>query len=164
MIQIREMLVDDAEAVCQLYSQSWKEAYRDIIEPGQLEDEISKRFSRELQAQEASNPDIITLVATENDHLIGASLSKMDDRNQAWIDRIHVVPEKFGSGVGEDLLRATLAKHSGLQTIALKVLKGNARAVAFYEKHGFVVTDKISSDPNVGGVDSIIMTRTIPRG
>ena len=163
MAQIREMVAEDADAVCRLYSDSWRQSYSGILGPTQLKDEIRKRFTVELQSLEAADPHIITLVAVKDDEVIGASLSKMDARNQAWIDRIHVVPDAFGSGVAEDLLRATLAKHSGLQSIALKVLKGNDRAIAFYEKHGFAVTDEIAGDAEVGGVDSLIMSRTIPR-
>ena len=125
--------------------------------------EIEKRFTPRLQREEAEDPDIITLVATENGTLVGASLSKMDTRNQAWLDRLHLLPGYFGSGLAQDLLHATIAKHTGLQTIALKVLKSNERAIGFYEKHGFSITDEIPRDDTVGGADSVVMTRTIPR-
>ena len=164
MIQIREMQLKDAEAVSELYESSWRRAYEGIIQPEQLEIEIAKRFAVSLQESEATDTDIITLVAVDdNDRVIGASLSKMDERRQAWIDRIHVVPEVYGTGVAADLLRATLTKHSGLQTIALKVMKNNERAIAFYEKHGFAITGEFERDEQVGGVDTLIMTRTIPR-
>lgn len=164
MLQIREMVGEDAQAVSDLYAGSWQRSYGGLMGEAELTAEIGKRFSADKQAREAADPDIITLVALEDGVVVGATLSKMDERNQAWIERIHLVPEKFGSGIAEDLLRATLAKHSGLQSIALKVLSDNSRAIAFYEKHGFSVTDKITADPDVGGADSLIMSRTIPRG
>jgi len=76
---------------------------------------------------------------------------------------MHILPEYKGTGLSDDLMRATLAKHSGLQSIALKVLKGNDRAIGFYQKHGFFVTDEIASDAAVGGAAAIVMSRTIPR-
>lgn len=164
MIHIREMQIEDATAVSQLYIASWKETYGDLFDEAQLTTELDKRFSIEKQVREAADPNIITLVAVEAESVVGASLSEMDDRNQAWIDRMHILPAYFGTGLADDLIRATLAKHTGLQSIALKVLRGNERAIAFYKKHGFVITDTIESDESVGGVDSVIMSRTIPRG
>ncbi|MEM9277912.1 MAG: GNAT family N-acetyltransferase [Pseudomonadota bacterium] len=164
MIQIREMQVNDATSVSELYTASWKRTYGALYDEAGLAAEIAKRFSPEKQTAEAGNPDIITLVAVNEGKIIGASSSEMDERHQAWIDRMHILPEYFGTGLADDLIRATLAKHTGLQSIALKVLKGNDRAIAFYEKHGFAITDEIESDGQVGGAASIVMSRTIPRG
>ena len=164
MVKIRDMQVGDAEAVTNLFAASWRENYGNIYDDAGLEEEIAKRFSPELQTQEAQDPDKITLVADEEGRVVGATLSFMDDRNQAWLDRMHILPEFQGTGLADDLMRAMLAKHSGLQSIALKVLKGNDRAIAFYQRHGFGVTDELTSDEKVGGAASIIMSRTIPRG
>lgn len=164
MFQIREMSAEDAKQVSALYADSWRRTYERIYDSDELDRQIAKRFTPELQRSEALDSDIITLVAALDGTIIGASLAKMDKRNQAWLDRLHILPTHFGSGLAEDLLRATLAKHSGLQTIALKVLKGNERAIAFYNKHGFAITDEVLDDPSVGGADAVIMTRTLSRG
>ena len=164
MVQIREMTAEDAAAVSSLYIDSWQRTYGPILGEAELQKQIEKRFTPELQREEAENPDIITLVATKDGSIIGASLAMMDERNQAWLDRLHLLPGYFGSGLAENLLQATIAKHTGLQTIALKVLKGNERAIGFYKNHGFSITDEFASDATVGGADSVVMTRTIPRG
>jgi len=163
MTQIRNMTQEDAAEVSKLYVGSWQRTYGSLLEKKVLEEQIAERFSAEIQAEEARDPDIITLVAVEDGKIVGASLAAMDERNQAWLDRLHLLPGYFGSGLAEDLLRATLAKHTGLQTIALKVLTENKRAIAFYEKHGFSLTDEIANDPQVGGADTVVMTRTIAR-
>ena len=144
MANIRDMTSKDAEAVSSLYAESWSRTYGPLYDEAGLQAEISKRFSPDKQVEEANNPDIITLVAVEDGKIVGASKSEMDDRNQAWIDRVHVLPEYFGTGIADDLMRATLTKHYGLQSIALKVLRGNDRAIAFYQKHGFSITDEIA--------------------
>lgn len=163
MIQIREMTVSDAGIVSELYADSWRRTYSDLYDEAGLAAQIAKRFSEEKQTEEVKNADVITLVVTDGDAVIGASSSMMDGRNQAWIDRMHILPEYFGTGLADDLMRATIAKHSGLQSLALKVLKGNDRAIHFYEKHGFNVTDTIEADEAVGGASAVVMTRTIPR-
>ena len=163
MAHIRDMQGGDAEQVSQIYRDSWTRTYSGAFSASGLEIELQKRFSEEKQTAEAENPDVIALVAIENDAIIGASSSSMDERNQAWIDRMHVLPSHQGKGIADDLLTATLVKHSGLQSIALKVLQENDRAIAFYEKHGFSETELIENDPKVGGVNCIIMSRTLPR-
>ena len=164
MVHIREMQADDASAVSALYTASWRRTYSMFFSEAALDTEIETRFSEGKQRKEADDPNIITLVAVEDGKIVGASSSQMDERNQAWLDRMHVLPDFFATGLADDLMRATLAKHSGLQSIALKVIKGNNRAIAFYEKHGFAVTDEIAEDEQVGGAASVVMTRTIPRG
>ncbi|MGI9350303.1 MAG: GNAT family N-acetyltransferase [Rhizobiaceae bacterium] len=163
MVQIREMSAADAAAVSELYAESWKETYGKLYDEEGLAQEIGKRFSEAKQKAEAIDPEVITLVAIDNGKLVGASSSDMDDRHQAWIERMHILPEYFGTGLSDDLMRATLTKHTGLQSIALKVLKGNDRAIAFYEKHGFSITEESEADEKVGGAASVIMSRTIPR-
>ena len=164
MVHIRAMKSVDAEVVSKLYEESWRRTYGNNFDAQILDAEVAKRFSVEKQKNEANNPDIITLLAEDDGTVVGASMSKMDDRHQAWIDRLHILPEYFGSGLAENLMQATLAKHSGLQSIALKVLGGNERAIAFYEKYGFTITETLENDVNVGGATSVVMSRTIPRG
>lgn len=163
MVQIRDMQDADAAEVFKLYADSWRSTYESLYAAAELDVQISKRFTEDKQREEAENPDIITLVAEDEGRIVGAVLSLMDDRNQAWIERMHILPEYKGTGLADDLMRATLVKHSGLQSIALKVLKGNDRAVAFYQRHGFSVTDELESDDAVGGAGAIVMSRTIPR-
>jgi len=158
------MKVKDAADVSALYLDSWMRTYGSAFEKEALDAEIAKRFTVEKQVEEAENPNKITLVAIEAGRLVGASLSIMDERHQAWIERLHIAEEYFGTGLADDMMRAILVKHTGLQSIALKVLDGNDRAIGFYKRHGFAITEHVHDDEMVGGASSIIMTRTISRG
>lgn len=162
-ILIREMKSEDATKVASLYEASWRRIYHDLLSADVLEEQIAKRFSKDKQSAEANDPDCITLVALEDGEVVGAVAANMDDRNQAWLNRLHLSPGKFGSGLADDLLRATLIKHTGLQTIMIKILAGNERAIAFYKKHGFGITDEVTADEELGGAATVIMTRTISR-
>lgn len=57
----------------------------------------------------------------------------------AWIRGIAVDKEFEGMGLGGALLESAAEKafRSGCAKIKLKVSAGNARAISFYEKHGF---------------------------
>ena len=58
------------------------------------------------------------------------------DPKTLYLDQIVVAPEQWGSGVALALLDE--AKRLSPQGLDLLVNKDNARAIRFYEKHGFV--------------------------
>jgi RimJ/RimL family protein N-acetyltransferase len=72
-----------------------------------------------------------------------------------------VARPSWGQGVGSALLSAALAwsKEVGLRRVDLTVRVGNARAIALYEGHGFVVEGVRRSSLLVGGsyVDELLM-------
>jgi putative acetyltransferase len=57
------------------------------------------------------------------------------DPKQCYLDQIVVAPEAWGSGVADALLAE--AKRLSPRGLELMVNKDNARAIRFYEKHGF---------------------------
>ena len=66
----------------------------------------------------------------------------------AFLDQLFVLPAWQGRGVGRALLAAVLAR--GLRPVTLHTSQGNARARAFYERHGFRAT---GSRPDENGED-----------
>ena len=51
---------------------------------------------------------------------------------------LYVLKDYYGKGVGRQLIQAAFAALDGYQEIILWVLEDNKRAIAFYEKMGFV--------------------------
>jgi putative acetyltransferase len=58
------------------------------------------------------------------------------DPKTKYLDQIVVAPEHWGSGIAEALLKE--ARRLSPEGLELLVNKDNARAIRFYEKHGFV--------------------------
>lgn len=60
-------------------------------------------------------------------------------RKDGWIGLLYVAPEQRGSGVGRALMdrMKQYFRDKNCDTLRLKVLSDNRRAVAFYEKCGF---------------------------
>lgn len=56
-----------------------------------------------------------------------------------WIDQLYVVPGVQGRGIGSDLVRLALqrAADEGWEPVQLWTFQVNARARAFYARHGF---------------------------
>ena len=57
---------------------------------------------------------------------------------------IHSLPDNWGRGYGSTMMEYILKdiKNAGFSKVMLWVFKENMRARKFYEKHGFVLTDK----------------------
>ncbi|MDX1469708.1 MAG: GNAT family N-acetyltransferase [Acidimicrobiia bacterium] len=64
----------------------------------------------------------------------------------AYLQRLAVVPEGWGRGLGTNLIRGALAwahRHAASKMV-LNVKPGNQRAIALYERHGFVQAREVA--------------------
>ena len=127
-LRLRPYAAADEEVVIELWRRSWQHAYPDI--------EFSARLSwwRERWRNELV-PNASITVAERVAALVG--FVTIEPRT-GYLDQIVVAPEAWGAGVAEALLEE--AKRICPQKIELQVNTDNARAIRFYEKHGFVVT------------------------
>ena len=64
-------------------------------------------------------------------------------RKDGWIGLLYVEPEQRGSGIGRALLdeMKRYFQSKNCDTLRLKVLSGNQRAIAFYETYGFTARE-----------------------
>ena len=115
--------------------QSWREAYRGLIYQSYLD-----RLSLEQCENTARRWPDKTFVAKDGDRVIGFSAYgdyRGDDLEGAGeVIAIYVLREYYGTGAGRLLMDRALATLDQ-KKVALWVLKGNGRAIRFYEKCGF---------------------------
>ena len=80
-----------------------------------------------------------TVLAAEKEGVLAGFADFVISGKTAWIHGIAVEKEFEGMGLGGALLESAVeeAFRSGCTKIRLKVSAGNARAISFYEKHGF---------------------------
>jgi len=70
-----------------------------------------------------------------------------------WLDQICVGPDQFGAGAAAALLAA--ARRVSPRRIGLDVTADNARAIRFYERHGF---ERVSEGPrSLSGRATVVM-------
>jgi putative acetyltransferase len=124
---LRAYAAADEDAAIELWRCSWQAAYPAI--------DFSSRLAwwRERWRYELVPTTRIT-VAEADGSLQG--FVTVDPRT-GYLDQIAVVPQAWGSGVAEALLGE--AKRIS-PVLDLKVNKDNARAIRFYEKHGFRIS------------------------
>ncbi|MBG0811793.1 GNAT family N-acetyltransferase [Methylosinus sp. H3A] len=70
-----------------------------------------------------------------------------------WLDQLCVHPDRFGSGAAEALIEA--ARSLSPARLRLDVNQDNTRAVAFYEREGFVRV--AAGGPSLSGRPTLIM-------
>ena len=135
--RLRPYRAADEEVAIELWRRSWQHSYPDI--------DFAARLSwwRERWRKELVPSAKITL-AERADALVGFVTI---DPATGYLDQIVVAPEAWGGGVAEALLAE--AKRICPEKIELHVNKDNARAIGFYDKHGFVVTGE-STNPLSG--------------
>ena len=127
-LKLRPYLATDEDAAIELWRRTWQQHYPRIDFTARL------AWWRERWRNELLPAATIT-VAEREGALIGFVTV---DPQTRYLDQIVVAPEAWGSDVAAALIaEARRLSPSGLE---LKVNADNARAIRFYEKHGFAIT------------------------
>ena len=124
-VTFRRATADDAIEIAALYATARRAAVP-AIPPSVHDDESIADFVRTKMI-----PTFETWVAVEDGMIVGF-LALDDD----WVEHLYLAPERTGAGIGSDLL--ALAKRRRPGGLRLWAFQSNARAIAFYERHGFV--------------------------
>lgn len=163
MPQIRTMTEQDVPAVSRLLGGSWRQTYSPILGAETTARLSDERHAPDRLASELGDDNKMSFVAERaDDSLAGYAMAAMDDKGEVMLERLHIDKSEYGTGLAADLLHAVLAAHAGIPSIALEVIEGNDRAIAFYRKHGFEVVERRPAAHGVGGHASLIMRRLLP--
>ncbi len=97
------------------------------------------RIGRELEGDGA-----VFLAAEEDRVLIGAVLGTHDGR-KGWINRLAVLPEHRGRGIGTALVGAVEARllERGIEIVTCLIEGWNVESMAFFERIGFIAHPEI---------------------
>jgi GNAT superfamily N-acetyltransferase len=143
MLRLREAAERDFAAIARLHAESWRSAYRGMLSDEYLDHRVhleratlwQQRFS-----ERAEKPFFVILAEVEEELAGFACVFPDEDPTYgAFLDNLHVVPQRTGQGIGRRLLSAvaerllTDERRGGLY---LWVIEQNARARQFYAKAG----------------------------
>ncbi|MDR6903861.1 ribosomal protein S18 acetylase RimI-like enzyme [Rhizobium miluonense] len=123
----------------------FRATYSSDTEAADLDAYIYKNFSTERQEAEIADLSATVFLATVDDLIIGYAhvvVGSADSRRSALLNRIYIDTEWRGRGLANDLLDAVLSESEqrGVTRLELTVFERNARAIAFYQRAGFVAT------------------------
>lgn len=129
----RRATADEALVLADLYLRARHAAVPDIPPPVHADDDV-RRWFREVVVLDR---EAWVLDGDEGPE----ALLVLDD---GWLDQLYVEPVRTGGGLGARLLdHAKRERPSGLD---LWAFQSNGRALAFYERHGFVEVARTDGD------------------
>ena len=123
---LRPYRPSDEAAAIELWRRTWQAAYPNIDFAARV-DWWRKRWREELVPQ-------ASIVVAESDGAMAGFVTV--DPSNGYLDQIVAAPEHWGGALAATLLDE--AKRISPLRLDLLVNKDNARAIRFYEKHGFV--------------------------
>jgi GNAT superfamily N-acetyltransferase len=153
---------DDAWSIATVHVESWREAYRGLVDQDYLDRlDPADRFPswREGLAQFVW-PTRGTLVAEQEGVVVGfANLSTGSSTGEdAELHAIYVRPTAWGTGAGRALMAEAVRQlaEAGCHEVSLWVLATNGRSRRFYEKAGWHA-DGGEAPHDVGGVTHTVV-------
>jgi ribosomal protein S18 acetylase RimI-like enzyme len=167
---IRKALPADAAAIGTVFQRSWLATYpneeggitRADIEALALDSaENTRRRAEKLAAQDERSFRLVAEVAGE----VIAQCGFEHHPGYGYLRSLYVLPEHMSQGIGTSLLEKALDLMDYHGRIYLAVATYNRRAIRFYERFGFVVTQEgpafaPSPFPNGTELPQIHMVRT----
>jgi ribosomal protein S18 acetylase RimI-like enzyme len=145
---IRPATVADADAIAALHAASWRSAYRGIFKEGTLGPSLDgERRAHWRGKLGAMIPTDTVLIAGDVGFI--AVWAQGDAGFGAYIDNLHVRPERRSGGLGRRLLGEAMRRVSkrGERGAYLWVFDDNVRAIDFYRRLGGEIIE--------GGFDEI---------
>ncbi|MDA7962830.1 MAG: GNAT family N-acetyltransferase [Gammaproteobacteria bacterium] len=141
----------DIDAVAVLANEIWREHYEPIIGLAQVEYMLEKfQSAAAIAAQIAEEGFCYYLIGADGDGDVGY-LGFQREGAVMFLSKLYVKKSARGQGYGAravEFLRG-LAREQGMEKIRLTVNKGNALAIAAYERAGFTRTGELVID--IGG-------------
>jgi ribosomal protein S18 acetylase RimI-like enzyme len=139
-LSLRDATVEDAGEIARVHVASWEAAYRGLISDAELDARTVAGKTADWEQILGQNHEVT--VAVDGDAILGFCAPRREPGEPVEIAALYLDPAHFRRGTGTLLLRETLVRlrARGDEQVTLWVLEGNARARAFYARHGFAET------------------------
>ncbi|GIV35544.1 MAG: N-acetyltransferase [Chitinophagales bacterium] len=150
-IEIRKVTTNDLEELQKIGRLTFFEAFASGNTEENMNKYLDEAFSFTKLTTELSDNNAEFYFATLDNKVIGylklnfgQSQTELQDNKAVEIERIYVLKEYHGKGVGQLLLDKAIkiARQKNTEYVWLGVWEKNPRAINFYKKNGFVEFDK----------------------
>ena len=142
-VRVRRAVVDDADAIERVRTDTWRDAYRGLM-PDSVLDGLSYDATRRRAQMSALPAHAFVLVAEDNGRRSMRSTAACAQRTRQAAGEgeaePYVLPEHHGRGAGRALLEAAAKEllERGFRSMIIWVLRENAPSRRFYERMGGV--------------------------
>lgn len=140
-VRVRRAVVDDADAIERVRTDTWRAAYRGLM-PDALLDGLGYDATRRRAFMGALPPHQFVLVAEDEGAVVGFCIGGRSRAPEVEfggeVYAIYVLPEHHGRGIGRALLQAAATElvDRDLRSMIIWVLRENAPSRRFYERMG----------------------------
>jgi GNAT superfamily N-acetyltransferase len=167
-LEVRRAAAQDADAIAHVSVAAWRAAYRGIMSDAHLDGLSVQQRSDGWRRRLSREPPPVDYVAAERGRTVGFISLEMPARGKgegskiAEVAALNVHPDAWRSGVGSALMTVALDsfESAGWTTAILWVVRQNARAIAFYTRHGYS-PEGVSMVDGTTGVTEIRMRRRL---
>lgn len=145
--------VDDLEEMGRVHVQVWREAYAGLLPADYLAGLDPTFGPARWRERFGRSPEVTWWLARDDDGIVGMTTSgpaRDADAPVAFeLYAINVLRRAHGTGLADALMEHAV----GDRAAYLWVLDGNARAIAFYRRHGFTDEGGRKPEPDTGVVE-----------
>ncbi|MDQ0185386.1 GNAT family N-acetyltransferase [Cytobacillus kochii] len=164
IFHIRKATVMDAERLSQL--RLIVDGETDNFDRERGGDFLSTADFEEMIRSESVEKNSIFLVAEVKGHLVGflrGKGGKLKRTSHRLEFGVAVKKQYWGQSIGKSLIQEMLqwADQKGIRKVTLQVLETNKKAIALYERLGFIVEGELKDDKKIGDIyySTILMGR-----
>lgn len=155
---IRKATIDDARAIAEVHVKAWQAAYQGLLPEDFLQNLSVDR--REQQWRDGmQNAEQVILVYESQTIVAFCSFAPArdddtDKTNAAELTTIYALESVWGQGIGKALWNKAIQhmRESGFSEVVLWVLRGNDRAITFYEGMGLTSDGKTKTETWQNGI------------
>ena len=146
-LEIRLADNDDINIIGWLAQQIWPAAYKDILTQAQLEYMLQRIYSPDSLKEQMRLSHQFLIAELDEEPVGFASYSSLADPGVFKLQKLYVLPELHGKGLGKALLDFVTESvlSLGATTLRLNMNRHN-KAKEFYERNGFRVVGEENID------------------
>lgn len=164
-VQILPATEEHLPALAELAGVIWRQHYPGIISDTQIEYMLGKMYSLDTLCEELRTKGIRFWRLVVAGRFVGfASFGPQPEPGAMKLHKCYLLPEMHGRGYGSLLLQhcEQEVRKLGAQRLILAVNKHNTKAVAAYQRNGFLVAESVITDFGGGFVmDDYIMAKDL---
>ena len=160
---VQRLTAADVDAVSALARLVWQATYPALISQAQIDAMLADRYAPERIREQLDDPRQAWWVAKRGHTLAGFAHAMLDESG-CKLDKLYVHPDQQRHGIGAALEKTVedWARRQRARRVWLQVNRGNAQAIAAYQKYGFRIAESRVFDIGGGFVmDDHVMEHTL---
>lgn len=139
---VRRAVIADAKQLAELAADTFPLACPPGFDIEAIARHVRLRLSADAFRINLADVDLEYVIAVHGDRAVGYLALSLGPQPLLELKQIYVRPEYQGSGLADELMRLAVQRAAdlGYAGVWLGTSKVNARAITFYQRHGFRIT------------------------